>query len=241
MFCRMLRCLLLAGLGCGGSTCPKGNVVVALRDVSFAMQLQGGEGTLTGNGSSPPNGEGIAFDRATLPTSAGEGPSPGQDDLVLHAWSPGCHGEAAGNPVCDQTFKLYLTIHGVAVHPNLPLVLALDDQRAQLSLLVEASSGAMGACGSDKPGVADSGTKCSAILDAGGASSPHYAVYTSLRGQINLTQLAEDCTDALSSCALAAQGTFQLTAAGPNDETLTLTAGSLTATDTFRYRDTCED
>jgi len=216
------------GLACG---CPKGNVVVPARNVSFDLQLWTADQMLTGHGSSPPAGDGISFDRATIVTPDPQTPPPLPDDLVLYSMAPGCHPDDSGTAVCDWDIRSQLTVHGVMAGPAL---INLDDQRAELLLsAVMTPPPATGPC-PGKPGIYG----CPA--DGGGATVA-YVPYTNLTGQLALTALAENCTQALSSCALTAQGTLALTATGPGAEAVSLGAGTLTAADTFIYRSSCSD
>ncbi|HXI54447.1 MAG TPA: hypothetical protein VNO55_00180, partial [Polyangia bacterium] len=80
------------GLACG---CPKGNVVSAMRGVSVTLRLQTTDGVMTGNGTSPPDGEGISFDRSAVVASLSQTSRPLPDDLVLFVMSPGCHPDSS--------------------------------------------------------------------------------------------------------------------------------------------------
>jgi hypothetical protein len=87
-----------------------------------------------------------------------------------------------------------------------------------------------------KPGV--DGGLCVDVSDSG-ASTDKEVTYSAIQGQLILTNLDENCTDVLSICALTAAGTFQVSATGPEGEALSLSAGTLSATDTLTYRHTC--
>jgi len=216
------------GLACG---CPKGNVVVPLRNVSFDLQLWTADQLLTSHGSSSPSGDGISFDRTTIYISGPQTPTPLPDDLLLYSMSPGCHPDDSGAAVCDWEIRSRLTIHGVKAGPA---TIYLDDQRAELLLSVMMTPPpATGPC-PGKPGL------YGCPIDGGTADAP-YVPYTNLNGQVVLTVLDENCTQALSTCALTAQGTFALTATGPGVEVVSLAAGTLTAADTFMYRSSCSD
>ena len=221
--------LALLGIACG---CPKGNVVVPAREVTFDLQLQTSEVSLAGHGSSPPGGSGISFDRATIAIPDPQATPPLLDDLVLYSTSPGCHPDSSGSSTCDWDVRSRLTVHGVATGPA---AIDLDDQRARLELsAVMTAPPATGPC-PGKPGV----TGCT--VDGGETGAPAYVAFSDLSGQLSITGLAENCTDALSSCALTAQGTFSLTAMGPDEEMVSLVAGSMTAADTFVYRSSCNE
>jgi hypothetical protein len=225
----LLSVLLVLGVGCG---CPKGNEVVASRDVSFGFQLVTAADTYAGHADSPPSGEAIAFDRATL-TSSPDGPTAGADDLLLYALAPGCHADDTGAKICDWGFRIYVTIHGVGRLPNLPPAIAVGDTSAAVNVVGEPPP-VPEPC-PDKPELADVGGTCN-------ISTPEAPVaYHGLAGQFVLTELAEDCTDVVSICALTAQGSFHLTAVGPNGEALSATDGALVAADSLMYRDTCTD
>jgi hypothetical protein len=219
--------LSVVALGCG---CPTGNVVVPARDVTFDLQLLAGGVQLTGHGSSPTSGEGISFDRATIAIGGGAGP-PAPGDLRLSAMSPGCHADATGSPVCDRMVRALLTIHGVSKGAA---SYTLDDTRAELELAVDVPPAAFGPC-PGKPGL----DGC-AEADAG-VSSPYVAQH-GITGLLTMTSLAEDCTDVISGCALAARGTFNLSAQGAGGDTIALSSGAVTATDTLSYLDgkTCD-
>ncbi|HEY6475682.1 MAG TPA: hypothetical protein VI456_03820 [Polyangia bacterium] len=225
--------LLVVGWGCA---CPKGNVVVASRDVGFVFQLSTPAEIYMGQGTSPPSGDGIEFDRATLPVMDPDKPAASATDLVLHALAPGCHPDTTGAVVCDWSFDVFATIHGVNPHAGLPLTIDLDDSSASVKV-AGSPPPVLGPC-PDKPGLADAGVKCAVPSDAGPAA---FVTYEGLQGQMTLTELAENCTNVLSICALTAQGTFQLTGVGPNGEALSMTSGTLLAADTLMYRDMCTD
>ena len=215
--------LLLSALafGCG---CPSGNVVVASRDVTFDLQMLEGDARLTGQGSSPPSGEGISFDRATIAGGAVAGPrAPG--DLLLFAMSPGCHSDATGSAVCDRTIQVRLTIHRVAMGAA---SYVLDDQRAEMEIAVEVPPGT-GPC-PGKPGLAG----CAAA-DAS-ASAPYVAQHD-IKGLLTMARLAEDCTDAIAGCALDARGTFDVSAQSAGGDTIALASGAVIAADTLSYQD----
>lgn len=223
--------LFTLSVACAPS-CPTGNVVVPARDVSFALQLQTADGPLTSHGSSPPDGEGISFDRATIVVADPQGSPLASGDLGLYSLSPGCHPDSAGNAVCDRDIRIRLTIHGVMTGVT---SVDLDDQRAQLQMSVAPTgSPATGPC-PGKPGL----TGCAA--DGGQAGTGTYVSTSGLTGHLDVTQLAEDCTGVLSSCALAAQGTFELSAMGPSGEPVKLSSGTLTAADTLMARTSCDN
>jgi hypothetical protein len=217
------------GLACG---CPTGNIVVPEREVSFNLRLQTGNGLLAGHGSSPPGGQGISWKRATL---EGSTQPPLKDDLVLFSMSPGCHADATGSTVCDYGIRTSLIVHGVMAGPA---AIDLDDQRAALKVSVEMipAISASGPC----PGKPELNT---CPLDPQPMPTPDVSSYTGLMGHVTITELGEDCTHVISSCSLGAQGTFDLSATGPNGETIELASGALTATDTFMYSDSssCTD
>ena len=54
---------------------------------------------------------------------------------------------------------------------------------------------------------------------------------------MTVTHLAEDCTDAIAGCALAASGTFGVSAQSAGGDTIALASGAITATDTLSYLD----
>lgn len=220
----------------GGCTCPKGNAVTASRDVAADFQLVTATQTYTGHATSPPSGQGIAYDRATIPTlDSPTAPARGTN-LALYTMSPGCHPDATGTVVCDWAFAVAVTIPGVGPSPALPLTIALDDATA--TVRVDGTPPPiLGPC----PGKPDTGSKCPVVTDASTDDGTDSATYTGLQGQVTLTQLAEDCTDVLSICALTAAGTLQLTATGPNGEALSLSAGTIAAADTLTYQATCAD
>jgi hypothetical protein len=203
--------------------------------VSAEFQLVTAAETYTGHATSPPSGQGIAFDRATIPETGG-GPK-SATDLVLYTMSPGCHPDATGATVCDWGFDVLVTIHGVGPDPSLPLTVAIDDSSAAVQVTSQPPP-VLGPC-TDKPGLEDAGVKCSVVSDSSTQTGTSDATYTGLQGLLTLTQLAEDCTDVLSVCALTAQGAFELTGTGPGGEALSLTSGTVTAADTLMYRDTC--
>jgi len=218
-------CLVLAvlGLGCG---CPKGNLILPARDVSFDLQTVVAGVQLTGHGSSPPSGAGISFDRATILAGDGTAGMPAPGDLLLFAISPGCHPDTTGPSVCDRLIRILLTVHGVA---NGAGSYTLDDARAELKLAVDEVAPATGPC-PGKPGV----TGC-AVADAG--TPAPYVSQTGIAGSLAMTRLAEDCTDVITSCALNAEGTFDLTAGSVGGDTVALRTGAITAADTFSYED----
>lgn len=232
MLSRLTVGLLVGGAAC---TCPKGNVLTAARNVSAEFQLVTATETYAGHATSPPSGQGISFDRSTI-ASTGSGPQTGTD-LILYTMSPGCHPDATGGTVCDWGFDVLVTIHGVAPKSSLPLTIAIDDASTAVQVTSQPPP-IFGPC-PDKPGLGDAAGKCSVISDSSTQTATDDATYTGLQGLLSLTQLAEDCTDVLSTCALTAQGSFQLTGTGPHGETLSLTSGSVTAADTLMYRDTC--
>jgi hypothetical protein len=214
--------LSVVALGCG---CPTGNVVVPARDVTFDLQLLAGGVQLTGHGSSPTSGEGISFDRATIAIGGGLGP-PAPGDLRLSAMSPGCHADATGSPVCDRLVRVLLTIHGVSKGAA---SYTLDDTRAELELAVDTPPTEFGPC-PGKPGLAG------CVQADAGVSAPWVAQH-GIRGLLTMTHLAEDCSDVLAECALAASGTLDVSAQGAGGDTVVLASGAVTATDTFSYLD----
>jgi hypothetical protein len=212
------------GVGCG---CPRGNLVIPARDVTFDLNLQAAGTQLTGHGSSQPDGEGISFDRATITVGGAETPAPAPSDLVLFAMSPGCHADASGATTCDRIIQILLTVHHVDAGAA---SFDLDDSRARLALEVAPAVSATGPCpGKD----AGAGVMCG----SSGAANDWFVPYTGIRGHLTVARLAEDCTDVIAACALAADGTFDVTAASANGDTVELASGTLTAADSFSYRD----
>jgi hypothetical protein len=213
--------LSVTALGCG---CPRGNLVVAARNVGFDLQLMTAGTELTGHGLSPPGGEGISFDRATI--SAGEaGGPPAPGDLLLFSISPGCHPDATGASLCDRTVRVALTVHGVTSGGG---SYTLDDAHAELRVAVDEVVAALRPC-PGKPGL----TGCAA--DAG-APAP-YIAQTGIQGALTIEHLAENCWDVIAACALNAVGGFQVTAGSASGDTVTLAAGTVTAEDSFSYQD----
>jgi hypothetical protein len=227
---RVAAALLVLSVLAWGCGCPTGNVVVPARDVSFDLQLLAGGVPLTGHGSSPPSGEGISFDRATIAIGGAAGP-PAPGDLRLSAMSPGCHADATGAPVCDRMVRVLLTIHGVSKGAA---SYALDDRRAELELAVDAPPGGFGPC-PGKPGL-------DGCVEADAGVSAPYVAQHGITGLLTMTHLAEDCSDVIAGCALAAAGTFDVSAQSAGGDTIVLASGAVTATDTFSYLDgtTCD-
>jgi hypothetical protein len=199
-------------------------VVVPAREVTFALRLQLADALRTGHGSSPPDGEGISFDRATIPVTGTDAKATAPDDLVLYAMSPGCQVDAAEITTCDRDVRLRLAVHHVT--PGAASI-ALDDARAQLAVAVALPASVV-PC-PPKNGVSPGG--CSVT-----AAAP-FAAYTGIRGQLTLAHLAEDCTDVIGACALSADGTFDLTGTSAAGDTVELASGALSAADTLSYQD----
>lgn len=221
----LVASLSTLGLGCGG--CPTGNAVQPARDVTFDLQLQPvGGALLTGHGSSPPDGEGLSFDRTTITVSGSQVPPHASDDLVLVAMAPGCHPDSTGASLCDYLLRSWLIVHQVAPGAS---SIDLDDSRAALALSVTpVVAGSTGPC-PGKPGLSGCPT-------ATAPDGPMVA-YTGIAGHLDLSELSQDCTDAISSCALTAAGAFTVSASTPQGDTVELASGSLTAADTLLYQD----
>jgi|GEM_PF-5963909 len=223
---------LSAGAGCG---CPQGNAVEAARSVQADFQLASPTVPYTGHASSRPGGTSIAFDRSTILQGSSPGPA-SRTDLALYLMAPGCHPDESGSMICDWSFDLVVTVHGVPARPTLPLTIGLDDQSAAVQVNSQFHPAPVyGPC-PDKPGLDDAGVSCVVSTDPPASGD---VPYSSVQGQLTLTTLDENCTDVLSSCALTAAGTFQLAATGPAGEALSLNAGMIAAADTLAYRKTC--
>ena len=224
--------LSLLSVGSASCGCPEGNIVVPSRNVTGDLRWRSGDAALSldGHFSSSPSGDGIAYDRATVPI--GGEPSPAlRTDLVLSAMSPGCHPDTAGARVCDRNLRVRLTVHGVALGAG---SYGLDDAHANLELQVgNPSTGGSGPC-PDKPGL----TGCSTNV----SPEPAFVAYTAVSGSLVLSRLEQDCTDVLRECGLTAAGAFELSAATPAGDALELTSGIVSAQDTFMYRaaNTCD-
>jgi len=193
--------------------------------VGFDLQMLSAGVQLTGHGSSPPSGSGISFDRATI-AGAGDFAPPAAGDLLLFAMSPGCHPDSTGAAVCDRTVRILLTVHGVA---SGAASYTLDDAHAELGLAVDELPPATGPC-PGKPGL----TGCPSP-DAGAPS--RYVAQTGIGGLLTMPRLAENCTDAIASCALDADGTCAVTTGRAGGHPVGLTSGTVGAADTFSYQD----
>ena len=213
------------GLGCG--SCPTGNAVEPAREVTFDLHLQlVGGALLTGRGSSPPDGEGLSFDRTTIAVGGAQVPPPASNDLVMFAMTPSCHPDSTGATVCDYLLRSWLIVHQVAPGTS---SIELDDSRAALALSVTpVVTGSTGPC-PGKPGLSGCPTTTS-------PDGPMVA-YTGIAGHLDLSELSQDCTDVISSCALAAAGSFTVSASTPQGDAVELASGSLTAADTLVYQD----
>lgn len=146
--------------------------------------------------------------------------------------SPGCHADATGSRICDRQLRFRLTVHGVA---RGAASYQLDDRHAALELQVGAPIVVIPGPCPGKPGL------------NGCDTSPEppdlpFVAYTSLGGSLTLAGLEEDCTDVLSECALAADGSFALSASSPTGEIVDLTSGIVSASDSFNHRaeNTCD-
>lgn len=213
--------LSMTALGCG---CPRGNLIVPTRDVSFDLQLLTAGVELTGHGLSPPSGEGISFDRATISASEAGGP-PAPGDLLLFSVSPGCHPDATGASICDRWVRVLLTVHGVTIGGGSYI---LDDSHAELQVAVDEVVAAPRPC----PGKPDL-TGCTP--DAGPPAP--YVAQTGIQGVLTMDHLAENCFQVIAACALNAVGAFEVTAGSASGDTVTLAAGRVTAEDSFSYQD----
>jgi hypothetical protein len=224
----MLSLPSVGSVACG---CPEGNIVMPSRNVTGDLRWRAGDATLSldGHFSSSPSGDGISYDRATVPIGGEPGPAL-RTDLVLYAMSPGCHADATGARVCDRNLRVRLTVHGVALGAG---SYGLDDTHANLELQVGNPTGAGQPC-PDKPGLDGCTTNVT--------PEPAFVAYTAVSGSLVLSRLEEDCTDALRECALTAEGTFAISAATPAGDALELTSGIVGAQDTFMRRDpnTCD-
>jgi hypothetical protein len=207
--------------------CPAGNAVVAARSVAGDLRWQSADGTevLAGHFSSSPSGEGISYDRATIPMS-GASAAPPPTDLVLLAMSPGCHADATGARICDRNIRVRLTIHDVAPRPA---AYVLDDAHANLEVQV----GAVAVPGHDpcpdKPDLMGCNTNP--------APDPSFVPYPIMSGTLTLSRLEEDCTDVLTACSLTADGSFTVSGSAPDGTLVELTSGSVSARDSFNHRD----
>jgi hypothetical protein len=54
---------------------------------------------------------------------------------------------------------------------------------------------------------------------------------------LHLEHLSENCFNVIAACALDAAGTFEVTAGSAGWDTVTLSAGTVTAEDSFSYQD----
>jgi len=229
-----LICLVPLSVG-AGCACPQGNAVEAARLVQAGFQLASSTVAYTGNASSRPGGGAIAFDRSTILEGSSPGPA-SRTDLAVYMMAPGCHPDASGATICDWSFDLAVTVHGVPPHPTVPLTIALDDRSAAAQVNGQFHpTPVYGPC-PDKPGLADAGVSCVVSTDPPASG---YVPYSGIQGQLTLTSLDENCTDVLSVCALTAAGTFELAATGPAGESLSLSEGTIAAADTLMYRQTC--
>jgi hypothetical protein len=227
----LMVCLLsVVSVGCG---CPSGNSVEAERNVSGLLRWQSGDQAQIFDGhflSSPRSGDGISYDRATIPMT-GDPPPALPTDLVLFAMAPGCHTDATGASICDRQLRVRLTVHGVA---RGAASYPLDDAHAALELQVGDPFVAGHDPCPDKPYL----TGC----NANPTPDPPFVAYAALSGNLALSRLEEDCTDVLRECALAADGTFAVSASTPAGELVELTDGVVSASDSFNHRDanTCD-
>lgn len=218
--------LPVVSLACG---CPAGNRVLPERTVYAELLLQADGESLSGHLLSSPSGDGIAYDRATIPASGVAGPA-SANDLVLLAMAPGCHPDATGATICDRTIRARLTVHGVAAGAA---SYVLDDENALLEVQVVPASTALSPC-PDKPGLSGS-------CNVNPAADPPFVTATGLSGSLTLAGLSQDCTNVLQECALSADGLFALAATTPTGR-VELTSGTVTARDTLQYRaaNTCD-
>lgn len=223
---------LLFSVGLVACGCPAGNAVVAARTVAGDLRWQSADDAevLDGHFLSSPSGEGISYDRATIPVSGASAPAR-PTDLVLLAMSPGCHADATGARTCDRNVRLRLTVHDVALGAA---AYVLDDAHANLEVQV----GAVVVPGHDP---------CPDKPDLMGCNSnptpdPPFAPYTMMSGTLALSRLEQDCTDVLAACSLTADGSFTVSASTPEGALVELTSGTVSARDSFSHRDanTCD-
>jgi hypothetical protein len=218
---------LLLSVGLSACGCPAGNGVVAARTVAGDLRWQSPDDTevLDGHFLSSPSGDGISYDRATIPMSGASAPAL-PTDLVLFGMSSGCHAGAAGARTCDRNLRVRLTIHDVA--PG-PATYVLDDAHANLEVQV----GAVVVPGNDP---------CPDKPDLMGCNShptpdPPFVPYTMVSGTLALSRLDQDCTDVLDACSLTADGSFMVSASSPEGALVELTSGTVSARDSFNHRD----
>lgn len=227
----LMLCLLSVGSAACG--CPEGNIVVPSRNVTGDLRWRSGDATLSLDGHflSSPSGEGISYDRATVPIGGEPAPAH-RTDLVLEAMSPGCHADATGARLCDRNLRVRLTVHGVSLGAG---SYGLDDTHAKLELQLGNPTTPPGnAPCPGKPGL----TGCNTNV----TPEPAFVAYTAVTGSLVLSRLQEDCSDVLRECALTAEGSFAVSAATPAGDALELASGIIGAQDTFMHRDanTCD-